>query len=305
MSIIVVTTFREYKKLKAHMKIWIFPVLLIFLSASTPVKENWTVLLDKDLSRWNTYLSFRHKNGYNGKVPVTADGQVITPVGYNKNESNVFTVVQEKGEPVLRISGEIYGCLFTKEEFDNYHLVMKVKWGKRKDEPRLEKLKDSGIVYHSIGEAGVDYWRAWMLGQEFQVMEGHMGDYWNIASAAIDIRAFLPEGKMNSVANSKQPFLPFGSGNPEGFCLRSENMESQNGDWTQLELICYQDKSLHIVNGTVVMVLQNSRYMENGKAIPLTKGKIQIQSEAAEVFYKDIRIRNIDSMPAKYSSLFE
>jgi hypothetical protein len=58
--------------------------------------------------------------------------------------------------------------------------------------------------------------------------------------------------------------------------------------------------SLHIVNGHVVMVLENSRYVQNGEKIPLIKGKIQLQSEAAEVFFKDIEIRNLKSLPAKY-----
>jgi hypothetical protein len=39
--------------------------------------------------------------------------------------------------------------------------------------------------------------------------------------------------------------------------------------------------------------------MENGKELPLTKGKIQIQSEGAEVFYKGIKIQSIDKLPAE------
>jgi hypothetical protein len=165
---------------------------------------------------------------------------------------------------------------------------------------------DSGILYDSQGECGVDYWRSWMLGQEFQVMEGHMGDYWNIASSAIDIRAFIPEGEMNTVASTKQNFLPLGSGSKyPGFCLRSADYESPVGDWTELELICFGDKSLHIVNGHVVMVLRNSHYMKDGISVPLEKGRIQLQSEAAEVYYKDILIRNITSLPDEYASYFE
>jgi hypothetical protein len=41
----------------------------------------------------------------------------------------------------------------------------------------------------------------------------------------------------------------------------------------------------------------NSRQTENGKDFPLVKGKLQIQSEGAEVFYKDIKIRSIKSIP--------
>ena len=181
-----------------------------------------------------------------------------------------------------------------------------MKWGELKYEPRLDKLKDSGIVYHSIGECGIDYWRSWMLGQELQIMDGHMGDYWSIASAAIDVRALIPEGIMNPIAHQKQPFLSLGSGTGlPGFCLRSENHESAAGEWTEVELICWGDKSLHLVNGHVVMVLQNSRYREGEKSISLTKGKLQIQSEAAEVYYKDIRIKSISALPEEYVSYFK
>ncbi|MDJ1470637.1 3-keto-disaccharide hydrolase [Xanthocytophaga flava] len=281
-------------------------ILVIIWVPSFKPKDQWTPLLDKKLSNWEIYLSFRHARDYKGDAPKDESGSLIKPIGYNTNEKNVFSVIEEKGEPVLRISGEIYGSVFTKQEYENYHLKLKVKWGDKKYEPRTEKLRDSGILYHSVGESGVDYWRAWKLSQEFQIMEGHIGDYWNIANSAIDIRAFLSEGDMNSVASTTQSFLPFGTGVPgRGFCLRSENYEKPNNEWNTLELICFQDKSLHIVNGHVVMVLQHSRYMENGKAVPLTKGKIQLQSEAAEVLFKDIQIRKIQAIPTEYATLFQ
>ena len=219
---------------------------------------------------------------------------------------DVFTVSLAYNEPILRISGEIYGCVFTKKEFENYHLSMKVKWGNKKWEPRLDKLKDSGLLYHSIGECGKDYWRSWMLSQEYQIMEGHMGDHWGFSNTAIDIRAFIPEGIMNAVAGEGQPFLPVGAGTGlDGFCLRNTDYESPEGEWTTLELICFDDKSIRIVNGHVVMILRNSRYVSDGESTPLTKGKIQLQSEAAEVFFKDIRIKSISAIPDEYSEYFD
>ncbi|HYP17716.1 MAG TPA: DUF1080 domain-containing protein [Opitutus sp.] len=281
---------------------------LLLIAASTlalRAADGWTNLLDRDLSQWDTYLSFRHKTDYNGREPVDAGGKRIEPVGYGRNEANVFSVVEKDGRLALRVSGEIYGCLFTKQDFANYRLKLKVKWGELKWDPRQDKLKDSGILYHSVGPAGVDYWRAWMLSQEFQIMEGHMGDYWAIANSAIDIRAFLPEGMMNSVASVRQPFLPFGAQpSVSAFCLRSEDHESAPGEWTELELVCFEDKSVHVVNGRVVMVLRNSRAVTDGRATPLTKGRIQLQSEAAEVFFTDIRIQPIEALPADYAELF-
>lgn len=276
----------------------------VFTAVAKTNEAPWVNLLDNNLSKWENYLSYRHKIGYNGKKPVDENGKEIAPIGYNKDETKVFSMVAHNGEQVLRVSGEIYGSLYTKNEFENYHLKLKVKWGTKKYDPRQNLLKDSGILYHSIGEAGVDYWRAWMLSQEFQIMEGHIGDYWNIGTSAIEIRAFLPEGEMNSVANAKQPFLGFGTGNDQGFCLRSENHETPDNGWTTIELITFNGKSLHIVNGHVVMVLRNAHYVKDGQKVPLTKGKIQVQSEAAETFYKDIQIKQLDAMPKAYEAYY-
>src|SRR5450432_3271837 len=106
-----------------------------FNSKDTPMN-----LLDKNLSQWEMYQSYRHTETYNGEIPKDANGENIKPIGYNKNEGNVFSVKEENGDPVLRISGEIYGCLFTKKEFENYDLKLKVKWGKLKWAPRTKKL---------------------------------------------------------------------------------------------------------------------------------------------------------------------
>ena len=288
------------------MRILTLFVLAAITFYSCKKEENWNNLLDKELSQWDKYLSFKHQVGYDGQAPVDKEGNLITAIGLNHDDHNVFTVIEEANRPVLKISGEIYGCVVTKEEYTNYHLRLKVKWGDKKWVPRKDLLKDSGILYHSIGPLGAEYWRSWMLSQEFQIMEGHMGDYWNQATSAIDIKAFIPEYIMNPVADKSQSFIGIGEGEKiPGFCLRSVNYENKHGEWNTLELICFDDKSIHIVNGQVVMILRNSRYVEEGKRIPLNKGKIQLQSEAAEVYFKDIEIRHLETLPKEYSANFQ
>lgn len=280
-------------------------ILTALFSTSFTSGDEWENLLDKDLSKWEMYLSFKHQNNYDGSQPLDENGKAIEPIGYNKNINNVFSVIEEDGIPVLKITGEYYGAVFTKESFSNYHLMLKVKWGDKKWEPRKDKLLDSGLLYHSNGEAGVDYWRSWMLSQEFQIMEGHMGDYWAIGNTAIDVRAFPQEGMMNTVAGHEEPFTPIGgSSGRDAFCLRSADYESAPGEWTTLELICFNGKSLHIVNGEVVMVLQNSRMTTEEGTQPLESGKIQIQSEAGEVYFKDIRIKQLNQFPGQYEKFF-
>ncbi|MXV49724.1 DUF1080 domain-containing protein [Pedobacter sp. HMF7647] len=279
--------------------------LLFSISTSFKPDDAWENLLDKNLSKWSMYQSYRHKNGYSGKMPTDEQGQPIKPIGYGKNEANVFTVKIEDGQPILHISGEIYGCIFTKQDFENYHLTAQVKWGTKKWEPRLNEPMDSGILYHSQGEAGVDYFRSWLLGQEFQIMENGTGDWWPIASAGVSVHAEKRKDSTNYIFNPKAPLVKMGAGAPDYYCQRNSNSEKPYGEWNQLELICFGDKSLHIVNGKVVMALSNLVYNETGQLKPLSKGKIQLQSEAGEVYFKDVKIRPITGIPEKYSQYFK
>ncbi|WP_116127751.1 DUF1080 domain-containing protein [Lewinella sp. IMCC34183] len=266
----------------------------------------WTSLIDPELSDWDTYLSFKHQLGYDGSAPVDEAGNPIAPIGMNPTGYDVFTTVQEDGADVIRVSGEYYGCLISKEEYADYHLQVKFRWGDRKWVPRRDLLKDSGVLYHSIGPPGAEHWRTWMLSQEFQIMEGHTGDYWNQASSAMNIRAYTPEYLMNPMADATQDYLHIGTGGPyKNYCLRSNNYENPHGEWNTLDLICYEDKALHIVNGEVVMILKDSRYVNDaGEVVPLTRGKLQLQSEAAEVFYKDIRITPLERLDPAYAAYF-
>ena len=286
----------------------IFLLMLISITLFSCVnkEKEWSSLLDKELTQWDSYLSYKHVDSYDGSIPKNDTGSIMKPIGFNNDNYGVFNIIDENGESVLRISGEIYGCISTKNEYENYHLRLKVKWGTTVYPPRLKKGKDSGLLYHSFGEQGADYWRSWMFAHEFQVMRGRMGDYWTIGPTAMDVKAIPDEWIMNFVANESYPFIEVvDTTKGYGYCSRSIDNESKEGEWTTIELICFQDKSIHLVNGKVVMILKNSRVYKDGKNRPLTKGKIQLQSEASEVFYKEIEIKKIVSLPDAYAQYYE
>ena len=269
--------------------------------------SEWSHLIDENLSEWDTYLSFKHQIGYDGSPPLDDSGNEIEPIGLNNPNYNVFTTISENDEVIIKVSGEYYGCLASKKEYGNYHFQLQYKWGNKKWIPRLNLLKDSGILYHSIGSFGAEHWRSWMMSQEFQIMEAHTGDFWSQATSAIDIRAYASESGLNPMANESQDFLSFGEKGEAGkYCLRSNNYEKKLDEWNTLDLICFNGKSLHIVNGEVVMVLKDSRYINgNGEVVPLTKGKIQLQSEAAELYFKGIKIKPIESLSPEYLAFFQ
>lgn len=261
----------------------------------------WQVLLDSKLSNFDTYLSWHGgviMDVIRGKTP-----KDVKSPGLNHPRQNVFTVKDEGGKPTLRITGEFYGCLATKRDYENYHFTTQVKWGTKKWVPRLDELKDAGILYHSRGPFGVDYWKTWALSQEFQVIEHGHGEYWSQSTSAIDIRVNPKKaGEEAPRWDPKAPWMAFGGANNHALAGSDEDKPNE---WNTLELICIQGDCLHIVNGKVVMALKNSRYKDGDKVVPLTSGKLQIQSEAAEVFYRDMAIRPIAAMPAEYAAYFK
>ncbi len=81
-------------------------------------------------------------------------------------------------------------------------------------------------------------------------------------------------------------------------CIKRGDAENASGQWNTLDLYCHGDTSVHVINGKVMMVLYHSQQYNNGEVLPLTKGKLQVQSEGAEIFYKDIQIMQIKAIPA-------
>jgi hypothetical protein len=276
-------------------------LLFVTVAPAADQSQGWRDLLDENLAQFDVYLSYRGDqimSVLQGKAP-----KDLKPVGLNPRGQEVFKVQAGRGEPILRITGEYYGCLVTKEEFANYHFRARFQWGEKKWEPRLTELKDSGVLYHSRGDFGVDYWKSWALSHEFQVIEHGLGEYWTQATSAIDIRASPKKaGEEAPRWNPQAPWMEFVS--PNNHALAGSD-EDRPGQWNQIDLVCFQDRCVHIVNGKVVMALKNARYKEGGRWVPMTGGKLQIQSEAAEVFYRQIQIRSIPAMPAEYSNYFE
>jgi hypothetical protein len=260
----------------------------------------WKKMLDKDMTMWEKWIGVPH---YSVDLPgyPKGDGMNGTPIGLNNDPLNVFSIETVDGQPYLHISGQIYGGFTTKKEYENYHLRMEFKWGDKKYEPRLTAKRDNGILYHCYGPHG-KFWNVWMNSQELQVQEADMGDYYGLGPQ-MDINAAyrLQDGEQDWIYGPADSTRPFGEGGIAGRCRRGWNYEKPHGEWNTLELICLGDSSIHVVNGKVVMKLKNSRRKNDvGQFIPLTKGIIQIQSEGAEAWYRNIEISQITEIPEAY-----
>ena len=277
-----------------YRKSWVIMAMLILgLTACQQEvsEESWQPLFNgQDLSGWDTYLGHR--------VGAAASSGEQLPIGLNNDPDRVFTVVTENREPVIRISGQDWGALTSQESFSNYHLQLQFKWGRQKWPPKENDKRDSGLLYHAVGEQGADY-GFWMRAQEFQIQEGDVGDYWGCAGALMDI----PARQLDSSSYIWDPSaqrLTFQNGTSIGrHCIKSTDAENPIGAWNVLDLYCQGDTAVHVVNDVVNMVLYHSRQDDTGTISPLTAGKIQLQSEGAEIYFRKIRIRPIERLPAE------
>lgn len=269
----------------------LFCTIVFGFTKSTDDKNDWIKLFNgKDLSGWDTYLG----------PPLDDAGKKLsdTPVGLNNDPDHVFTVVQDNNENVIRISGERWGGISTKKEYENFQLQLKFKWGKLTWGQKKGKKRDSGLLYFAVGEHGADY-GAWMRSQEFQIQEGDCGDYWGVAGGIEDIRAIKKSDSEYVYNKAGQLYTFSATSNTGRHCIKQSDAEKPSGEWNTLDLYCHGDTTVHVINGKLMMVLYHSAQWDNGQALPLTKGKLQIQSEGAEVFYKDIQLRSIDTIPAE------
>lgn len=221
---------------------------------------------------------------------------------FGKNNDPLKVVTVQNG--MIRVSGEVFGCFTTEKEFENYHLVVEFKWGKKTWPPREKATRDSGILLHCVGEDGAAG-GVWMESIECQMIEGGTGDF------------ILVRGKSTPTMSAKVTYRPTGAGpkkgmqpyyDPKGMLKKftggrinwygrdpewkdvlgfrgKEDLENPVGQWNTLECVCAGDTITNILNGKVVNI---------GTSASLTRGKILFQSEGAEVFF-----RRIDLVPLK------
>jgi hypothetical protein len=297
--------------MKINTSIIYFSITVLFLSCKTKKtyktvelpNSEWEQLLDKDLSKWQPFLGIPHKSsgipGYEEVENVKVN--TIPPLGLG-NKNNVFSVIQEDGEDILKITGEIFGSLMTKKDYENYHLKFQVKWGEKLWEPMLTALRNNGLLYHSIGEHGKGLWNTWMTSLEFEVENTNFGDFITINDQG-NIRAKCPaikkEGKY--YYDEKAPLVNFGwKPFDAGRCFKNKDLEKPLGEWTTIELICYKDMSLHIIEGEVVAAVYQAEFYNGKNWIPMTKGKLQLQSEGAETYFKNIEIKSIHKLEERF-----
>lgn len=131
---------------------------------------------------------------------------------------------------------------------------------------------------------------------EFQIQEGDVGDFYSLAGVVADVHATAVDP-----ANPKSDlrYAPAASKivGTTRRVIKAATVERPLGEWNTLDLYCVGQTSVHVVNGRTQVVLTGLRQKMGDVELPLSRGKVQFQSEAAEVFYRAVAIRDIREIP--------
>lgn len=213
--------------------------------------------------------------------------------GRANDPKNVFTV----NHGMIRISGEEWGCITTKKEFENYRLLIEFKWGEKTFEPRINNTRDSGVLLHSVGEDGGSQ-GIWMHSIECQIIEGGTGDFIVVGDGSDqfsitcpvapeqqdDTYVFQLGGEPKTIHADRINWYGRDPNWKDVIGFRGErDVEKPLGEWNTLECVADGDSISIFING--ILVNQASR-------VKPSKGRIQIQSEGAEIFF-----RRVDLLP--------
>jgi len=241
--------------------------------------DGWVSLLNgRDLSGWYTMLQKSGKGVAEKRKMVMMEEGMLHIMG---NEEN--------GEPAEP------GYLATNQEFENVHIRVEYKWGMKRFAPRTYVKRDNGLLYGLVGEDKV-----WPRCVECQIEEGDVGDYF-----FVDGTRGIQDQHGNGIFG--ETLGPNGWPGPprtpaagqtdlySGRKIKDGNFEVLDG-WNTVEVIWQGDRSAHIVNGRTVNAaskIEQPDPQNAGQFIPLRRGKIAIEVEFAEIWFRRIEVRSL------------
>jgi hypothetical protein len=249
----------------------------------------------KDLKDWDAWLGY-------ADPALTYTQPPVAPIGATARSAEIFKVVAEDGRPALYVNGKTWGSLVRKGDFRDYHLRLQYKWGPGRWAPRAALPPNNGLLYHSHGPLGAVF-GTWSRAVEFEIMQGSIGMVVRVGDA---VSATVNAVDDPSLIAPKLRFSP--AGRPVTVATPNWNVEAASdaekpaGEWNTLDLYVLGDRAVHVVNGVPVLEVRDIRStdadgVEGGPALPLTHGAIQLQSEGAETFFRDIVLEPITALP--------
>jgi hypothetical protein len=240
-------------------------------------KEKWVSLFNgRDLTGWYTFLQKHGKD----RDP----DHVIT---IEENAIHLYKNAPEGSQVVM-------GYIGTQKEYGNYHLRFQYRWGTKKFEPRFKLKRDAGLYYHLNGPDAV-----WPRGLQFQIEQTDVGDLLTLYGFELDTW-IDPATRRDNQSTFKEPDKGGQErvlgGKAIGYQKRLPGEFEVEG-WNTIEVIAKGDTTVHVLNGHVVNRGQKIRFTDPkkpGSSSPVTRGRIALEIEAAEIYFRNVEIRELE-----------
>lgn len=245
----------------------------------------------KDLDDWEAWLGYADPS-------LTYQSPPVKPLGPG-GKGTMFKVVEADGQPAIFVDGTTWGSIVHNRDIANYHLSLEYKWTGKRHPPRLDQPENNGLLYHSGGPPGA-VWGTWMRAVEYEIMKGSTG---MVVPVGDDVRVTTQVGYDPSIIYPKRRYMIGGRTidiqQPAWNVENARDVEKPVGEWNRVDLYVLGDSAVHVLNGEPVMVLSGLSTIDpaTGKKVPLTKGRIQFQSEGAETLFRNILVEPIDKLP--------
>lgn len=182
-------------------------------------------------------------------------------------------------------ANDTHGLFYTKKTYSKYVLRFEYKWGDRIANNFGKWQYDAGVYYHVVDD------KIWPKGIEYQIRydhtksRNHTGDLIRPGGTdylwypSEDGKTFL-HPKDGGTSTEVEGWLHFAS--------PTDNHHALDGKWNQCEIIVMGgDYVIHKLNGDVVNIATE---------ISPSEGIIGFQSETAEIFYRNIEIKEYDEV---------
>ena len=259
------------------LQILIFGTIICLLLTFSKVEERQAKYVGK-----YTQL-FNGKNFEGWILETRTGGQALAEKVFSVGDNGEVHVYKDFEDGFQLNSGtDTHGMMWTKESFSRYSFKFEYKWGKKIFSNFDEMQYDAGCYYHVFEQ------EIWPSGLEYQVRynhltdENHTGDFWAANFSLIWFE------------DSTGKFLaPYNGGKSKKInggelrCLDNVDYHALDGEWNQCEIIVMSDKyAIHKLNGKVVNFATN---------LSQSEGTIGLQSETAELMYRNIMIKEFES----------
>lgn len=171
----------------------------------------------------------------------------------SKGDAKKTWTVKDK---TLICAGEPWGYLITDKDYGDYKLELEWRWANA--DKNAKSRPNSGVLLHAKGET-----QPWPNCFEAQLMSGGAGDFYLMGCK-------IEGERKDEKSKSRYPRA-----------MTKKPIEKDLGEWNKYEIVCKGDTCDLTVNGQKVNTAKN---------IERSKGRIALQSEGAEIHFRNIKL---------------